>query len=289
MKRTLKKYFIPHAENNYHPHILHTKRAVFYSLVFLSCKLIIFLFVLALPVAVFTSPDLLSMEAKKVAALTNDLRTQKNIPLLTSNSKLTTAATAKAIDMVQKSYFSHTSPSGETVSDFVRRTGYQYIVVGENLAIGYATAEELMAAWEKSPTHLSNLVDKDYIDFGVSLEAGNYQGHESIFAVQHFAEPVNLQTGPKETVGLVLAEKNTAPILVGQPFWENPIQKYQHAKEVSSISNIFGLSRNIFLAAIIFFSLALALSIFIEFKKQHPHIIAQTTGLVGLLVMLFLV
>ncbi|TSC83877.1 MAG: uncharacterized protein, YkwD family [Parcubacteria group bacterium Gr01-1014_13] len=324
MQRTLKKYFIPHAENNYHPHILHTKRTIFYSLVFLSSKLIIVLFALALPVAVFTSPDILPQEAKKVALLTNELRSQKNIALLNSDSKLSVAAAAKAADMIQKSYFSHTSPSGETVADFVRKIGYRYIVVGENLAIGYATAEELVSAWEKSPTHMANLVDRDYIDLGVSLEAGDYNGRASIFAVQHFAEPVNLSTteiakpaakststlavvsgtennsspnsqiNSAQNTSVVLSEKINTPVLangtlMGRPFWENPVQKYQRAKGVSSVNSIFGLSRNIFLLAIIFFSLALALSILIEFKKQHPHVIAQTTGLVGLLVVLFLV
>lgn len=330
MRQTLKKYFIPHAENNYHPHILHTKRAVFYSLVFLAAKAIIVLFVLALPVAVFTSPDILSQEAKKIASLTNELRFQKSVNLLSGNNKLAVSATAKAMDMVRKSYFSHTSPSGETVADFVRKSGYKYIVVGENLAIGYATADEVMAAWQKSPTHLANLVDKDYIDLGVSLEVGDYKGQTTVFAVQHFAEPVKLSTDevvktvtkPKinvakksvsvsgttknissssvsqnnslQTTSIVLSEKIVAPIttdgvLVGQPFWENPVQKYQHAKEISSVNNIFGVSRNIFLLAIIFFSIALALSVFIEIKKQHPHVIAQTAGLIGLLAVLFLI
>ncbi len=330
MKKTLKKYFIPHAENNFHPHILHTKRAVFYGLVFLVCKAIIVFFALSLPTSVFTAPDILSQEAKKIAVLTNELRTQKSIGLLSNNSKLAIAATAKATDMVRKSYFSHTSPSGQTVADFVAKSGYHYVVVGENLAIGFATAEDIMAAWENSPTHYANLVDKDYLDLGVSLEVGDYKGQTSVFAVQHFAEPVNLpvvETKPKvttkskiniakkpisvssttknisssttfqinstQTTSVVLSEKIAAPItnegvLVGQPFWENPVEKYQHAKEISSVNNIFGVSRNIFLFAIMFFGMALLLSVFIEFKKQKPHIIAQTTGLIGLLAVLFL-
>jgi len=57
MKRALKKYFIPHEENNYHPHILHTKRAVFYGAVSLVLKMVVVLFVLALPARVFVLPD----------------------------------------------------------------------------------------------------------------------------------------------------------------------------------------------------------------------------------------
>lgn len=254
MKQTLKKYFIPHAENNYHPHILHTKRAVFYSLFFLLCKMIIVIFAVSLPIAVFTTPDILSQEARKITMLTNELRSQKSISLLSSNDKLTMAATAKAMDMVQKSYFSHTSPSGQTVADFIVKSGYRYVVVGENLAIGYATAEDVVAAWKKSPTHLANLVDKDYVDLGVNMEVGDYKGQTSVFVVQHFAEPVNLpvsEVKPKLAVkpkvsavkkavsvspvvssaeknvssSVVLSEKISAPIttndaLVGRPFWK---------------------------------------------------------------------
>jgi hypothetical protein len=53
MRQALKKYFIPHADNDYHPHILHGKRAIFYSAFFVSLKIILFIFALALPSTVF--------------------------------------------------------------------------------------------------------------------------------------------------------------------------------------------------------------------------------------------
>lgn len=324
MRKIIKKYFIPHVENNFHPHILHTKRAIFYSLVFLFCKLIVFVFALALPVAVFTSPDVLASESKKIFSLTNNLRNQNNLYLLNSNDRLERSATAKGIDMAQNSYFSHASPNGKTVVDFVSKTGYRYEVVGENLAVGFATAEDVMAAWQKSPTHLANLMDKDYIDLGVSMEEGKYEGQETVFAVQHFATPIkvalekpepklalnqkittkkqSVAKAPNKTVAVAIADQTTKEVLsekvitpeikkeelVGTPFWENPIQKYGHIKLAYQNSDIFSFSNNLFLFAIIFFGLALVLSVVIEIRKQHPHIIVQTTGLVGLLVVLFL-
>lgn len=344
MRRTLKKYFIPHAENNYHPHILHTKRALFYSAVFLLCKVIVVAFVIALPAEVFMSPEILAGESQKVMALTNELRQQKNEIVLKNNSKLIASANAKADDMITNNYFSHTSPTGATVADFIRASGYRYRVAGENLAIGFATAEAAMEAWKKSPTHYANLVDKDYIDLGVSVEVGDFNGEPLIYMVQHFAAPVKTavvtppapeKVTPKvpsapvapaekpveipvttpETVAtttVVLSEKaavippaslelplrqqseasqrSEAPTeaVVGRPFWDNPVEKYMRAKEVPPAFDMFGVSRGVFMLAGIFFALALALGIFIEIKKQHPHIIVQTAGLLGLLAVLLI-
>ena len=70
----------------------------------------------------------------------------------------------------------------------------------------------------------------------------------------------------------------------------SPLDTYFHAKDsLSPITNIFSVSRSVYLVAIVFFALALALNIFIEIKKQHYHIILQTLGLLGLLLVLFLI
>jgi hypothetical protein len=313
----MKNYFIPRAENNYSPRILQTKRTIFYSAVFLLCKVIVVVFVIALPAEVFMSSDILSVESQKIAVLTNELRQQKNQNILKSNNKLNKSAAAKAGDMAVKEYFSHTSPSGETVTDFVRGSGYRYRVVGENLAIGFATAEEAMTAWKNSEAHYANLIDSDYIDLGVSLEIGNYRGESLIYMVQHFAAPLTAGAGtvplapttasastsvaaadaPTGTIAAgteILSEKTTVSLaspdaVFGRPFWDSPLKKYLRAKEVSPAMEMFGVSQSIFLLAIIFFAVALCMSVFIEIKKQHPHIIAQTAGMIGLLVVLFLI
>ena len=68
-----------------------------------------------------------------------------------------------------------------------------------------------------------------------------------------------------------------------------PWQKYLQAKDtLSVITNIFSVSHWVYLVFIIFFAGALILNIFVEFKKQHPHIILQTIGLLGLLACLFI-
>ena len=417
MKRVLKKYFIPHADNNYHPHILHTKRAIFYGAVFLILKLIVVLFVLALPARVFVLDDVLANEQKKIIALTNELREQKGLKPLIEVAKLDLSAQNKADDMAKYSYFSHTSKEQKTVSDLVRGSGYSYSVVGENLAMGFSGAGDLMNAWIKSPTHYANLVDTDFLEFGAGLESGEYDGIDTVYVAEHFAAPrvvekvsaktvpvtqvkttkINVVPAVENTVSakevplsppaVVLAEKEiVAPSVVkeevffnsvnshvywledngktnlyvraeifgevksgavvvgghtiqlarteGNRFdgkltvdepadnffrviispvikiigkdgklteslisWYNvkvaspsPWQIYFHAKNtLDPITNIFSVSRIVYLAIIIFFTLVLVLNIFIEIKKQHYHIILQTTGLLGLLFALYLV
>ncbi|MFZ2189920.1 MAG: CAP domain-containing protein [Candidatus Magasanikiibacteriota bacterium] len=328
MHKTVKKYFIPHADNNYHPHILHTKRTIFYGLVFLFCKVIMILFAMSLPITVFTSPDVLAEQARKIFFLTNNLREEKEVKVLNNNDKLVLASTAKAKDMAEKSYFSHTSPDGKLVNNFIKENGYQYEIVGENLAVGFATAEEVMSAWKKSPTHYANLIDKDFFDLGVDLEIGEYKGEITVFVVQHFASPVvllqekNIQTTKTNIVksnpsvsssslleSMITSTKQTNEIsinqdvlsekivketakesaeIVGVPFWKNPIQKYEHAKDVSPAKNVFNFSNWLYLVAIIFFSLALGLMIFIEIKIQHHHIIIQSLSLIVFLVVLYI-
>ena len=191
MKKTLKKYFIPHAENNYHPHILHTKRAVLYTAVFIALKAIVIGFVLLLPSAVFVLPDILAEQQSKIIALTNELRLEKGLPGLAVSDTLNFSSDIKAVDMAEKGYFSHVSPEGRKLAYYLRQVGYKYTVAGENLALGFSSAEDVVNAWIKSPTHYANLIDEDYKEMGVSLESGLYEGQTTVYAVEHFGTPVS--------------------------------------------------------------------------------------------------
>lgn len=316
MKKHLKKYFIPHAENNYHPHILHTKRTILYAVVFLAVKVFIVAFVMLLPVHVFVLPDVLAEEQKQIIRLTNEVRVKNGQKALVEASKLDLSAQHKAVDMAQKEYFAHTEGK-RSLSDWLHGVNYKYNVAGENLAVGFSSAAEIVDAWVESPTHFANLIDKDFKDLGVGLEGGVYDGEPTVYVVQHFASPLVLEepkpvakvvetpkkvavkpvkSPVKVAVGTtppeVLSEKisdvkrEIAPIVkTGQP---TPVEKYIQAKNtLSPVTNIFEVSKIIFLVAAIFFAVALALKIFIEIRKQHPHVIVQTVGLIGLLVFLY--
>lgn len=187
---SFKKFFIPHRGNNYKPHALHTKRAILYGGLFMAMKALVFVFALMLPAEVFLVPDVLAEQAKSIIALTNDVRFQKGIPRLTEAQILTASASARANDMAKLDYFSHAGPQGHTLRFFLKQSNYRFRYAGENLAMGFSDAASVVNAWEKSPTHYSNLVDTDFTELGIGVVAGYYHGQPTVFVAQHFGNPL---------------------------------------------------------------------------------------------------
>ncbi len=438
MRAHLKKFFIPHEENDYHPHILHTKRAIFYSSVFLFIKGLVFLFAILLPSVVFVMPDVLAGEETKLLALTNNLRLEKGLTTLSPIVPLHVSSKYKASDMADLHYFSHISPNGYGLAHFLATAGYRYNTAGENLAMGFSSAEEIFSSWVQSPTHYANLIDPEYKEFGVAMESGTYNDLATVYVAQHFGSPKVVAEKPfpksEEKIILEIAsvfvtssvatsspkEKEVTPaaksvvapapapvpkpvVAVASPdpaipgpifhiepvaqevhlvaeesivewkevgektffsanvkvqgdvqsatvaikhysfplkkvdegvyhgellvnesvnnffkpivepslqivdkngqiknellSWKQikvisptPLEKYTRAKALPGIpEHLFEFSRGVYLFFIGFFSLALILSIVIEIRRQHHHIIAQTLGLILLLISLFVV
>ncbi|MFA6427598.1 MAG: CAP domain-containing protein [Candidatus Magasanikbacteria bacterium] len=214
MKHALKKYFIPHEGNNYHPHILHTKRAFFYGGVFLVMKVVVIVFTLFLPSYVFVMPDVLQEQQDKILELTNGIRAREGLPALKPQTKLTASSELKADDMAQKSYFEHESPDGRRLADWLDDVGYIYKVAGENLAMGFTDAEDLVDAWVESPTHYANLIDKEYTEFGIGTKAGVFDKTPTVYVAQHFGLPREPEIGQQEIPAVlsssIFGEDNTS-------------------------------------------------------------------------------
>ena len=133
----------------------------------------------------------INLSSKNVIDITNKYRAQNgNLPPLKENSKLDFSAEKKLQDMFVRQYFEHTSPNGVGVADLATELGYDYIVIGENLALGnFKDDQALVDAWMASPGHRANILDKRYQDIGVSVMKGVYQGKSVWMAVQHFGLP----------------------------------------------------------------------------------------------------
>lgn len=189
MRHHLHNFFIPHEGNNYHPHILHTKRAFLYSGVFVMMKIIVIGFAAFLPLQVFVMPDVLKIEGDNIIAYTNQLRQDQGLPPLEGELKLFTSSELKAKDMATKDYFDHRSPEGQGLADFLKMAEYEYQVAGENLAVGFFDAHNLVEAWKKSPTHYANLIDPEFDQIGIGVEVGNYNGSPTVYVAQHFGTP----------------------------------------------------------------------------------------------------
>ncbi|MEI6529362.1 MAG: CAP domain-containing protein [Candidatus Falkowbacteria bacterium] len=185
-----KDFFIPHAGNNYKPKSLHHKRLLFHAASVLVVKLLLFVLVYFYPMTAWMTPDVSAEEGRKIIALTNTLRKRLNLDALTENQKLDQAAIKKVEDMLINQYFAHLSPQNFDLEYFLKLASYKnYITVGENLAMGFDNASEVMTAWENSPTHYSNLVDPNFTEIGVALAGGAYKEQDTVFTAQYFGLP----------------------------------------------------------------------------------------------------
>ena len=122
---------------------------------------------------------------------TNNQRGRFNAGPLSENEKLNRSAEIKLEDMFEGQYFAHVSPSGEGVGDIAGKITYEYLLIGDNLAMGsYRDDEDVVSAWMNSPGHRKNILEEKYEEIGVAAGQGNYQGKEVWMAVQVFGMPV---------------------------------------------------------------------------------------------------
>ncbi len=109
---------------------------------------------------------------------------------LAENELLDRAAQAKVDDMFTGQYFEHMSPEGRDASFFINGAGYEYIAIGENLAMGnYKGDAALVQAWMDSPGHRENILKNGFTEIGAAVGCGNFEGRMIWLAVQEFGRP----------------------------------------------------------------------------------------------------
>lgn len=87
------------------------------------------------------------------------------------NSQLQQAATAHSTDMSTKDFFAHTGSDGGTLRQRLPSAGYNYSSAGENIAAGYTSVSQVVAAWMASTTgHCENIMKSTHRDMGVSCK-----------------------------------------------------------------------------------------------------------------------
>lgn len=214
---SLHHFFVPRRTNNYTAKLLHHD--------FLTIYLIAALLLTAGVSQLQKTGDILGfatdVTVEKLYQLTNEERSQNNVPQLQYNSDLEEAAKLKAENMFKENYWSHYGPAGETPWQFILETGYQYEYAGENLAKNFLFSEGIVEAWMNSPTHKENLLRNDYTDVGFAVVNGVLNGEETTLVVQMFGKPLypsvseTTTTSPQaETVAVaesVVQETETQP------------------------------------------------------------------------------
>jgi uncharacterized protein YkwD len=135
--------------------------------------------------------------SREVLALVNEARARPRrcgwrrfdaAPPLVLSDALHRAALAHARDMAERSNLSHAGRDGSTPAERATRAGYRWRVVGENIASGQSTPEQVVAGWLRSPRHCGNLMDADFSEMGVA-NAVEPRSAAGIYWAQMFAAP----------------------------------------------------------------------------------------------------
>lgn len=109
-------------------------------------------------------------------------------PPLAWSAILERAALAHARDIAARDELDHAGSDGSTPGERAMRAGYQWKAVGENIAFGQRTAEQVVASWLKSPGHCANLMDADFTEMGVANAVD--RSATRIYWTQLFAAPL---------------------------------------------------------------------------------------------------
>jgi uncharacterized protein YkwD len=105
----------------------------------------------------------------EVVYLVNAERAAAGCGAVAVSEALTAAAQGHSDDMAANDYFSHTSLDGATASDRAEAAGFTGTALGENIAAGQQSAQDVMAAWMGSEGHRANILNCDYTVIGVGL------------------------------------------------------------------------------------------------------------------------
>jgi uncharacterized protein YkwD len=93
-----------------------------------------------------------------------------------------------ARDMAAYGYMDHTGRDGSSPAQRISRAGYRWSEVGENLARGLTTPEQLVAGWLGSPAHCANLMWPGYREAGIAF-SDNPRLDSGIYWAMEFGTP----------------------------------------------------------------------------------------------------
>ncbi|MEL3971481.1 SafA/ExsA family spore coat assembly protein [Rossellomorea oryzaecorticis] len=113
----------------------------------------------------------------EVVKLVNAERAKAGFAPLKENWELSRVARYKSQDMIDKNYFSHTSPTYGSPFQMMKDFGISYQAAGENIAAGQRTPAEVVDAWMNSEGHRKNILSPAYTEIGVGYVKGGSYGH----------------------------------------------------------------------------------------------------------------
>jgi uncharacterized protein YkwD len=174
------------------------------------------------PVSVrFRSPTILGGQGgvNDVAALereiltrTNALRRERRLTALSASPRLAVVARAHSAEMSAKGFVGHVSPSTGSPADRVQRAGVVHLVVRENVARAYSTAEA-MEQLMNSPAHRVNILSTDVSTLGVGIAVDRSGRTPVLLVTQLFVrpgQPYNPATAKQDVLRIIRTARGAA-------------------------------------------------------------------------------
>lgn len=126
--------------------------------------------------------------AEAIVAAMNRERRAHGLGPLRLETRLSLAAQDRIDDMMAKHYFDHVSPDGINPFTWVRKRGYRYSLIGENLALGYRSSQSVVTGWMSSPGHRENILKSGFDDVGIAfIESSPMRGYRAPLVVALYA------------------------------------------------------------------------------------------------------
>jgi uncharacterized protein YkwD len=144
--------------------------------------------ILALALAAMAAGPLAASERTANQAsllqLINQARAHRGLALLRVHAALGSAALAHSRDMMDRDYFSHSSPSGTTCAARVLRagystSGYRSWAVAEVIGWGMdsaGTPSAVFDSWMRSASHRAIILGRRWRDVGIGCASGTFTG-----------------------------------------------------------------------------------------------------------------
>lgn len=135
----------------------------------------------------------------EMLAAHNRYRASEKKPPLKLEPRLIEAAKAHARDMAEHNKLAHEGSDGSLPKDRVRRLGYHYEEIGENVASGQETVAGAMRSWIESEPHRENLLG-DFTEMGAGVAKGSDGGNYWCVDFGRPMPPVDPKTSPGELI-----------------------------------------------------------------------------------------
>lgn len=117
----------------------------------------------------------LTADEQQMVNLVNQERTKNGLEPLKVDMQLVKLARMKSQDMIDKNYFSHTSPTYGSPFDMMKNNGVSYRIAGENLA-GASSVTTAHTNLMNSEGHRKNILNSSFNHIGIGIVNGGPYG-----------------------------------------------------------------------------------------------------------------